>query len=188
MEFKVEDVKTGKVETWEEWAFVSPETNKSVPSGKQLSPKDRSAFVQMVKNGQTSLKSPFDSFGKSYYIIVDKYDIPDNVAVVNAWLTHPQSIKKIIIAIADMCITENDPHLKDEIYEQDGMLSVYNFCAPFMLTSLAIAKEANAKTGVGFDDIPGELIKWIWIYTLRAKNAEKYKSLISEIHNYYTCG
>jgi hypothetical protein len=57
-----------------------------------------------------------------------------------------------------------------------------------MLTSLAIARDANAKEGVGFDDIPGEFIKWIWIFTLRIKNKEKYKDLIGEIWEYYHCG
>lgn len=185
MEFIVKDVKTGKAEAWHEWAFIAPEANKSEPSNKELTQKDRSIFVQMAQNGKTELESPLNTSGKNYFIVADEYDNAEVQGVVYAWLKHERTIKGLIISIADMCITEKDPHLANKDYEvhESDLLSVYNFVSPFMATSLELAKR-----GIGFDDIPGETVKWIWIKTLEHQNKEKYEKLINEILEYYNCG
>lgn len=176
MDFKIQYA-NGKVEEWDEHIFLDAHRT-SYPSGKRTTKNDRIMFRKMLLEGNETAKE-----GKKVYSIdLDNENAPELVDVVKAYLKNERTIKQLIVIFAEHATFGKDDLLNNSKYEYENEnLSIDLFEAPFRLVSNKLY--ANQ----GFDEIEGEFVKWAWIKTLRRKSVIRYRKIVDEIFNYYTC-
>lgn len=185
MDFITTDVKTGKREEFGQEIFITHEAE-SYPSRKRIAPKDRAVFKEMLLCNISHREAAFDTFGKSYEIVIEPSYDRELVAVVKAYVANERLVKKMIVALAEQAITQKDPFLKDGTFDiQEGqLLSIQYWEMPFKAASLEVSKMFPDEKS-GFDENEGTFAQWVWVKTLTKANKKRFAELISEIQEYY---